>query len=158
MSQTWLRHAFYRRALGPRRQAASLAILGMFVAIFIGALYLSQSSSTSTLGRQLSDLIGQRDELQQTNEQLRAEIAGYRTVERLLRRAQELGFVAANSQDVLYIVIDGYNPNREVSVVPLEAETAALPDYEETFDGWVRQQWDALVQQIEQFTSGEGAR
>jgi hypothetical protein len=129
----------------------------MFVAIFIGALYLSQSSSTSTLGRQLSELIDERDALQQTNEQLRAEIAGYRTVERLLRRAQELGFVQADSQDILYVVIDGYNPNREVSVVPLEAEAEALPEYEETFDGWLRQQWDALRQQVEQFTSGEGA-
>jgi hypothetical protein len=158
MSQNWIQHALHRRAVGPRRQAASLAILGMFVAVFIGALYLSQSSATSTLGRQLSQIIDERDSLQQTNEQLRAEIAGYRTVERLLRRAQELGFVPATSQDIQYIVIDGYNPNREVSVVPLEAEQVALPAYEESFVGWLQQQWDALTGQIEQFSEAGGTR
>ena len=148
-------HALYRRAFNPRRQAASLAILGMFVAIFIGALYLSQSSATSTLGRQLSELIEERDALQQMNEQLRAEIAGYRTVERLFRRAQELGFQLARAQDIQYVVIDGYNPNRTVSVIPLESETTPLPEYDESFSGWVQQQWDTLIQQVQQFNNRE---
>jgi hypothetical protein len=151
------RHAFERSALRPRRQAASLAVLGMFVAIFIGALYLSQASSTSTLGRQLSDLINERDRLEQENEQLRAEIAGYRTVERLLRRAQELGFVPASSADIRYLVVSGYNPYRDEAVVPLEAEAAPLPAYEESFIGWIQQQWDALTGQIERFNNREGS-
>ena len=158
MSQTWIRHALYRRGLNPRRQAASLAILGMFVAIFIGALYLSQSSATSTLGRQLGELIEERDQLQQFNEQMRAEIAGYRTVERLLRRAQELGFVSASSEDIEYIVIDGYDPNRTISVVPLEADETPLPEYAESFTGWLQQQWDVLTGQIEQFSNREVSR
>jgi hypothetical protein len=150
-----IRHALQRSALRPRRQAASLAVLGMFVAIFIGALYLSQASSTSTLGRQLSDLIDERDRLEQENEQLRAEIAGYRTVERLLRRAQELGFNPANSLDIRYLVVSGYDPYRDEAVVPLEAEAEPLPEYDESFVGWIQQQWDLLTGQIERFNSRE---
>jgi hypothetical protein len=150
-----IRHALQRSVLRPRRQAASLAVLGMFVAIFIGALYLSQASSTSTLGRQLAELIEERDRLEQENEQFRAEIAGYRTVERLLRRAQELGFVPADSTDIQYLVVQGYNPDRDAPVVELEAEAEALPVYDESFIGWVQQQWDLLTGQIRRFNQGE---
>lgn len=151
MAQSWIQHALRRTGWRPQRQAASLVILGMFVAIFIGALYLSQASSTSTLGRQLNELIEERDRIQQENEALRAEIAGYRTVERLLRRAQELGFVQAAANQIQYLVVDGYNPQRSVTVVELEAEENVLPDYEESFVGWVQQGWDWLTAQVESF-------
>jgi hypothetical protein len=156
MAQSWFKHALQRSALRPRRQTASLAILGMFVAIFIGALYLSQASSTSLLGRQLGDLIDERDRIQQENEALRAEIAGYRTVERLLRRAQEMGFVPATNDTLRYLVVEGYNPDRDAAVVPIEAAVEdPLPEYDESFLGWLQQQWDTLVRQVESFNSNE---
>jgi predicted PurR-regulated permease PerM len=155
MAESWLQHALRRTGWQPQRQVASLAVLGMFVIIFIGALYLSQSSATSTLGRQLSSLIEERDRLQQDNEALRAEIAGYRTVERLLRRAQELGFVQASAAQIQYLVVNGYNPQRQITVVALQPNNNVLPDYDESFTGWVQQQWDWLRRQVESFTSQE---
>lgn len=153
MAESWIQHALRRTGWRPQRQVASLAVLGMFVAIFIGALYLSQASATSTLGRQLNELIEERDRIQQENEALRAEIAGYRTVERLLRRAQELGFVPAAANQIQYLVVDGYDPGREVTVVELQAEENILPDYEESFVGWVQQGWDWLSAQVESFNA-----
>jgi hypothetical protein len=146
-----LQHALRKRIMQPQRQAAALIVLSMFVAVFIGALYLSQSSASSNLGRQLNDLILERDTLQQANEQLRAEIAGYRTVERLLRRAQEMGYAQAGSAEMEFLVVDGYNPNRDEAVIPLEDNAVPLPEYDESFTGWVQQQWDALVRQFEAF-------
>jgi hypothetical protein len=136
----------------------ALGALGLFVAIIIGALYLAQASSLSTLGRQLEDLIAQRNQLEQTNEQLRAEIAELRSVPRLLARAQELGFVQAARDQIEYLVIEGYNPNRAQTVVPVEDQTdeAPLPVYDETFIGWVQQQWDSFRSQFERFSDGEG--
>ena len=148
-------HALYRRAFNPRRQAASLAGLGVVRSPFLRPRYPSPSSAPPPLGPPLSELIEERDALQQMNEQLRAEIAGYRTVERLFRRAQELGFQLARAQDIQYVVIDGYNPNRTVSVIPLESETTPLPEYDESFSGWVQQQWDTLIQQVQQFNNRE---
>jgi hypothetical protein len=156
MAESWIQHALRRTGWRPQRQVASLAVLGMFVAIFIGALYLSQASSTSTLGRQLNELIEERDRIQQENEALRAEIAGYRTVERLLRRAQELGFVPAAANQIQYLVVDGYDPEREVTVVELEPEENILPDYDESFVGWVQQGWDWLTTQVESFNAQGG--
>ena len=156
-SGNWFQHALRRTQWQPHRQAIALATLGLFVLIIIGALYLSQSASTSTLGRQLEVLIDERNRLEQANEQLRAEIASLQTVARLQGRAQELGFVPAGRSDIEYLVIDGYNHRRGETVAPLQASAAVVPDYEESFVGWVQQQWDAFSRQLESFTQQQAA-
>jgi len=132
----------------------ALGTLGLFVAIIIGALYLNQSSTTSTLGRQLQELITIRDNLQQQNEQLRAEIANLQRVGRLLQRAEELGFTPARETDIQYIVVDGYNPDRarDQAVITPAADSPPVPQYDESFSGWLQQQIDALRAQIEGFS------
>lgn len=138
-----------------QRQAAALAALGVFIAIIIGALYLAQSASVATLGRQLEELIARRNTLEQTNEQLRSEIAQLRSVPRLLARAQELGFNGANDSEIEYLFVDGYNPQRADVPAATSAETAAsLPAYDESFSGWLQQQWDSLLQQFQGYSSG----
>jgi hypothetical protein len=155
MSQNWFRHTFRRRPWRVQRQAVALGALGLFVAIIIGALYLAQASSQSTLGRQLEDLIVRRNQLEQTNEQLRAEIAGLRSVPRLLARAQELGFVEALRDQIEYLVIDGYNPHRSQTAAPIQEEEEPLPVYDETLIGWFQQQWDSFTVQFESFSTEE---
>jgi cell division protein FtsL len=138
-----------------QRQAVALAALGVIIAIIIGALYLAQSASVSTLGRQLETLIVQRNQLEQTNEQLRSEIAELRSVPRLLARAQEMGFTNAQRENIEYLVVDGYNPNRQPAALPTEEPEQVLPAYDETFIGWLQQQWDSFINQFRSFTSGE---
>ncbi len=145
----WLQHTLDRSRWRPQRQALALGTLGLFVAIIMGALYLSQSASTSALGRQLDDLIAQRDDLEQGNEQIRAEIASLQSMPRLQRRAQELGFKSANSSDIEYLVVQGYDPNRDTAVIPLATKSAPVPTYDESFTGWVQQQIDNLRRQLQ---------
>ena len=47
-----------------------------------------------------------RDDLEQQNEQLRAEIAALRSVPRLIDEAQDLGFHNAKQDEVDYIVVE----------------------------------------------------
>ena len=150
---TWLQHTLDRSRWRPQRQALALGVLGLFVAIIIGGLYLSQSSSSSAIGRQLEELIAQRDDLEQANEQLRAEIASLESMPRLESRAQELGFVPADGSSIEYLVVDGYNPNRQTaaSVVPLQAKIDPVPTYDESFTGWLQQQIDSLRRQLDNF-------
>lgn len=154
MSQ-WIQHTLDRSRWRPQRQALALATLGLFVAIIMGALYLSQSASTSGIGRQLEELIIERDNLEQTNEQLRAEIAGLQSMPRLEQRAADLGFLPAENDDIEYLVVDGYNPRRQPSVVELTPREDPVPIYDESFTGWVQQQLDALRAQLEGFASQE---
>lgn len=155
MNKNWLQHALEDTPWRIRRQIIALAALGLFVAIIIGALYLAQSASVATLGRQLEALIAKRNDLEQTNEQLRSEIASYRTVSRLLARARELGFSEATDQQMLYLYTDGYNPNRDQIAATPQPTVKSLPEYDETFVGWLQEQWDNLRRQFQGF-SGDG--
>ena len=144
----WIEHTLDRSRWRPQRQVIALATLGLFVLIIIGALYLSQSSAASTLGRQLEDMLAERDELQQENEQIRGEIAILQSMPRLQGRANEMGFVPADAADIRYIVIDGYNPDTTSAPIEIEVEAEPLPEYDETFGGWLQQQWDAFRSQV----------
>lgn len=154
-AQNWFQHALRQPGWRPTRAVIALGTLFLFVGILIGGLYLSQSATSSAVGRELEALISQRNDLEQANEQLRAEIASLRGVGRLLTRAAELGFAQAGQDQILYVVIPGYHPDR-APVVPLQESERALaaepppaPAYEESFVGWVQQQIDAVRRQIE---------
>jgi cell division protein FtsL len=147
----WIQQAVRRTPLRGQRQVVALAVLGVFMGVIIGALYLSNVAETSTTGRELEALLAERDRLEQANEQLRVEIAELRSVPRLLARAEELGFREALPVEVEYLVVDGYNPQRARTVAPIEEEQETLPTYDETFRGWLRQQADRLAQQFREF-------
>jgi cell division protein FtsB len=153
MRQQWLQHALRDRSWQVQRQALGLAALGVVIAIILGALYLAQSASVSTLGRQLEAMIAERNRLEQINEQLRAEIAQLRSVPRLLARAKEMGFVEAGRDNVEYLVVDGYNPDRVIRAVTPEPQSP-LPSYDETFIGWLQQQFDSFTGQLRSYSSG----
>jgi hypothetical protein len=157
MNQNWLQHALRDTPFKLQRQVIALAGLGLFVAIIIGALYLAQSTSNATLGRQLEELIAKRNQLEQTNEQLRSEIAELRSVPRLLSRAKDLGFVDSGQQNIEYLVVNGYNPHRvQATPQPEESVASTLPEYDESFVGWLQQQWDAFTGQLQSFSNGGG--
>lgn len=154
MAQNWIQHTLRRQRFQPQNQAAALAVLGILIALILGALYLSQVASFAITNRQIEALIAQRDELERTNEQLIAEIASFRTVPRLLARAQDLGFRPATNADIEYLVVEGYNPNRSPSVVEttaVEDKAEDIPVYDETFSGWLEQQFALLREQFDEF-------
>jgi hypothetical protein len=157
MNQNWLQHALRDTPFKLQRQAIALAGLGLFVAIIIGALYLAQSTSVATLGRQLEELIAKRDQLEQTNEQFRSQIAELRSVPRLLTRAKDLGFVDSGQQNIEYLVVQGYNPHRVETGPQPEAAKPNVPAYDESFVGWLQEQWDAFTAQLKSFSSGASA-
>lgn len=144
----WIDHTFKRRPWRTQRQAVALVTLSFFVAIIIGALYLAQAANISTTGRQLEDLILQRNQLEQSNEQIRAEIARLQSVPRLRDRARELGFVDASVTTIEYLPVLGYNPRRaERPTAAVQQPEAVVPVYDETFLGWLQQQWDIFTNQ-----------
>ncbi len=151
----WIQHALRRTGWRPQRQIAGLVVISVIILIVVGTLYLSQVASFATTSRQLEILIAERDELERVNEQLQVEIASYQSVPRLLSRAQALGFEPATPDRMEWLAIEGYNPNRAETVAPLEESQEVLPTYDETFWGWVQQQWDILRQQFKNFTQPE---
>jgi hypothetical protein len=137
-----------------RSPTQAIAIIGliMVVAIFIGALYLAQATVTATTGSNLLELQRTREFLQRAIGDMQAQIAQQRNINTLRGRAQQLGFAPAAAQDLEYIVVEGYSPIRATPTPFLTPAPTLI--YDETFEGWVRQQWDALLRQFEQWMNG----
>jgi hypothetical protein len=67
-----------------------------------------------------------------------------------------MGFVDAARDQIEYLIIPGYNPHREEQVAqPAVTAPEIVPVYDETFLGWLQQQWDAFNNQ--RGTSDAGA-
>jgi hypothetical protein len=155
MAQNWVQHALERSGWRPQRQVAWLVILGTVITLVFGGAYLTQIANYATINREIEGLIEQRDRLERENEAYRADIAQLQTVPLLLQRAETMGFRPATSADIEYMVVNGYNPNREETVVTaaLDDTAAVAPLYDATFSGWLAQQWDNLRQQFASFGS-----
>ncbi len=138
-----------------RTQNQTLAILAliMVVGMIIGALYLAQATTTATTGRELENLQSTRDYLQRANEETNGEIASKRNIVDLRGRAQNLGFVSASSDQIQYVVVDGYLPERATPTPEMAVEPTFV--YDETFNGWVQKEWDILVRQFEAWTGSD---
>jgi hypothetical protein len=152
----WFQHVLRRSNFQPRRQAIALGAAGVLITLVVGVLVLTQVASTATLGRQLDQLVAERNRLERMNEQLRVEIAELKSVPNLLARAQALGFVPAPAESIEYLPVDGYDPRREPPVPPQEEQEDTVPTYDETFWGWLQQTWDTLTGQFEDFSQTEG--
>ncbi|MCZ7544440.1 MAG: hypothetical protein M5R40_13350 [Anaerolineae bacterium] len=139
----WLQHALRQAPWRAQVQATALVALVLVVAIIIGALYLAQATSTATAGRDLEELNAQIKQLERDIEQLRAQIAAAQTVPNMTRRAQELGFVPAGNEQLLYLVVEGYRPPEPAPVVPVEPPV--VPAYDETLNDWLNVQWAGLL-------------
>ena len=153
-SSKWLEHALRRSRWQPQQQVVGLATLGFFIALLLGALYLMQVASEATTNRQLEELVDQRDDLERINEQIRAEIAVSTSVENLQARAEAQGFALANDSQILYLVVDGYQPIQVDTVAPVAASSGTEDDenanvYDETFSDWLGRQWDAFTNWVE---------
>jgi hypothetical protein len=155
MAQNWVQHALERSGWRPQRQVAWLVILGTVITLVFGGAYLTQIANYATINREIEGLIEQRDRLERENEAYRADIAQLQTVPLLLQRAETMGFRPATSVDIEYMVVNGYNPNREETVVTaaLDDTATVAPLYDATFSGWLAQQWDSLRQQFASFGS-----
>jgi len=152
----WLQHALRSAPWRRQSQLAAMIALALIVAIIIGALYLAQATTTSTIGRQMEELQAYREQLVRENEQIRAEIADLRSIPRLEQRANELGFSEADRDQLQYLVIPGYLPEEPASVAPLHpVDENGLPDYDETFSGWLQQTWQTLVLQFEDWVGSQ---
>lgn len=144
-TEIWFDQALRRTSWHPQRQMVALATLGFFIALLLGALYLSQVAADVGVNRHLTDRLAERDELERVNEQLRANIAAWKNVPRLYERAVALGFAPVAGGQIEYLIVPGYDPDRADTVAPRAEEIVEdTIVYDETFTAWLERQWRAL--------------
>ncbi len=153
-SDEWVGHALRRARWQPQRQVVALGALGFFIALILGALYLSQVVSEVTVNRQLAGMLAERDELERVNEQLRVQLAGLRSVPTLRGEAIQMGFQDAQTGQIEYLPVQDYQPQLADTVAPVTVEDDFAPIYNETFTDWLQQQWRGLQRTIDRVIGG----
>ena len=148
----WLSHALRQAPWRTQTQATSIVALSVVVVLVIGSLYLAQATSTATTGRDLQALELHRQELEQQNSQIEAEIAALRSVPRLTERALTLGFRPANADEIEYLPVEGLPPVSAPMPEPVETEVLV---YDETLSGWLRTQWNKLFTEFGDFIQAD---
>jgi len=126
--------------------------LVVIVGIIIAALYLVQTSTSTITAREFREMGDYRSQLERDNERLRAEIAELQSLPRVMTRAAELGFRAADDHEIQYIIVDGYRYDRPM-MTPTPTPTPPEPEqvYDETLGGWLRKQWDSFRRQFKEW-------
>jgi hypothetical protein len=125
-----------------RKQTQSVAVLAviLFVMAILGGLYLAVAARAGAAGRDLQALEVRQDDLIRSNDELRAQLAGLRSVNRLAERAHALGYTAVAPEAVEYLVVKNYPT--QLAAAPLPPAPAAHPA---TLADWLAETLSALL-------------
>lgn len=141
------------RPPGAMNQRGALALLAIVVLLgLVGWMYLSQASEAAELRHHIQDLRQRKEELQRQNDQLTYEIARLASVDRLDKRARDLGYVAV--WQARFVAVAGYStadeatPGVSTTLAPREPVENATPS---AVAGW----WQAVTDQFETWTQTE---
>jgi len=145
----WIQQAFRQAPWRTQTQATSLVLAVVVIVAVIGALYLAQASRTATIGRRLQEYESERQQLEQQNAQLKAEIAGLQSVPRLTSEAEALGYHTANSSQVEYLPVDVAPPQPTPAIAPTSDQD--VPRYDETLESWLSEQLNTFREQTSSF-------
>lgn len=142
----WLSHGFKRvPSLFEAQSALGWGVVVVLLTL-LAVVYLSHASQTIASGFHMQQLSAELKELQKENTYLEAQIAAGQSVEQLMAKAVQLGFVPSGPEEIEYLVVDNYpptpgQPDVEVSTEPM-ASTGLLANWwgglTHAFSGWTR--------------------
>ncbi len=117
-------------------------MLWLVLLLVVGGMYLAVNAKVAAAGRDVLTLEDRRLELQRENAELGAQLAKLSAPDRMIERAQALGFRPAGPGEIEYLIVDGYQPPPEFSAPSPPASTRAAdsslsPAYTETLGEWV---------------------
>lgn len=147
----FLRKVFFRSTAENQKQVVAVVVLVAVVTIIIGGLYLAQTTTSITTARDIQQMSEHRSRLERENEVLRADIARMQNLASLQTRAATLGFQQAGPEDIFYLVVDGYVYNVPAPTPTLVPSTVTPEEYQENFAGWLKRQYDALIDQFSEW-------
>jgi hypothetical protein len=117
--------AFKQAPWRSQTQAFAAFSIVLVVVLALGGLYLSVAARAGTAGRDLQAYEAEKTELTQNINDLRADLAYLRSVGRLNARAQEMGFIPAQVDQVDYVGVVNFPATAQTD--PLLRGSAAKP-------------------------------
>lgn len=132
-----------------------MQFLGLFLVILVllsivAGVYLSVSARSAAIGRHIQEMQNSIRLHEQDNETLKSKLAELSSSRNLEERSADIGFVPAQVDEAIYVLVPGYSGRPPITLAP-QAEEAVirapvLPDeYTESLFDWIFRQISPYV-------------
>jgi hypothetical protein len=145
--------AFKQAPWRSQTQAVAMLSITLLVAAVVGGFYLAVAARAATAGRDLQRLEARKTELLQENDELQAQLANLRSINRLAARAVALGFQPATGEQLEYMRVDSYLQNVHLKPAPRAAVAAPPPSTVQAAFNWAQQAYLSLSATVAKLTS-----
>ncbi len=139
-------------------QWIGLFMLALIIVAMVAGIYLSVSAQSSTAGREIQIMYAEMENIRRNIEDLETQIAYLVSNSEMEKRAEKLGFLSVESDDIFYILVPGYiNPGQVFLAEPpgstLPAIPTISPEYTQSLVDWLSERVfdpaSPLVQEVE---------
>jgi hypothetical protein len=104
-------------------QWIGLFLLGLVLIASTTGLYLNISAQAAGAGRNVQSLEYDIDDIHNEIAALRSDLAKAKSTEKMLTRAEELGYKMLNPSQAVYLEIPGFDPNQKLVLAPTRLNT-----------------------------------
>ena len=139
-------------------QWIGLFMLVLIIVAMVAGIYLSVSAQASTAGREIQIMYAEMENIRRNVEDMETQIAYLVSNSEMEKRAEELGFLSVESDEIFYILVPGYiNPGQANLAEPpgstLPAIPTISPEYTQSLVDWLSERVfdpaSPLVQEVE---------
>lgn len=112
----------------------TLAAIGI-----VSAFYVNVTSRKALAGREIAMAKENIQAMQHNISDLESELAASASIQNMQERATAMGFIPANPEEFIYIIVPGYTPKPAFSLAPKAVPNPApivLPEYTESLFDW----------------------
>jgi cell division protein FtsL len=136
-------HAYKEAPWRTQRKWLVLFLMGTVAVGMITGIYLDVTSRAALAGREVQVLEADIANAQRDNSDLETQLAVLLSTSNLLARADKLGFVPANPEDINYMPVAGYFPPQPMVMSSNDVSThspALDPRFSQSLFGWLDEQ------------------
>lgn len=133
-------------------QWIGLFLLGLVLVSAITGVYLSISAQAAAAGRNIQSLNYEINLINDEIADLTTDLAAAQSVEKMMKRAKELGFRMLDPNEAVYIEVPGLDPYAELELAPprvnvLQETPLIQPTYKSSLWDWfVSNIWQVSVE------------
>jgi uncharacterized membrane protein YciS (DUF1049 family) len=128
-------------------QLIGLFLVGLVVFALIAGVYLNVNARAATIGRQIQNHRNRMDVLENEIANFQSQLAIITAASSMEERAIEMGFRRAQSDEILYIVIDGYDgrspavlASNTKSFISANTPPKLSPAFTQSLIDWIQQE------------------
>jgi uncharacterized membrane protein (DUF106 family) len=132
-------------------QYIGLFLLALVLVSAIMGIYLNISAQAATSGRRIQSLESRIDDINNEITALTTQLAKLKSIDKMVKRAEELGFRPMNMNEAVYLEVAGYDPDPTLILAPprvyIISESPVLrSSYRSSLWDWFIQQiWHAAI-------------